>query len=57
MEYVSIQAQDTTGIWRTYNHVPYNYQLILKAMRELQRQQPGFRIRAIDRDGRIVDIL
>lgn len=57
MEYVSIQAQDPSGIWRTYNRVPYNLQLIVKAMRDLRRQYPNFRIRAIDRDERIVDIL
>lgn len=57
MEYVQIQAQDRSGIWRTYAHVQNNSQRILVAMRELRREYPDFRIRAIDRDGRIVDIL
>jgi len=57
MDYVSIQAQDLSGVWRTYRNVQNNSQRILSEMQDLQRQFPNFRIRAIDADGRVVDIL
>jgi hypothetical protein len=56
MDYVSIQAQ-LSGLWRTYNNVQNNSQRILAAMQELKSQFPDYRIRAIDSDGRMVDIL
>ena len=57
MEYISIQAQDKSGMWRTYSRVQNNSQRIRDAMIELQRQHPDYRIRAVDHDGRIVDLL
>jgi len=56
MEYVSIQAQ-ISGLWRTYNNVFNNSQRILAAMKELQSQFPTCRVRAIDFNGKLVDIL
>jgi len=54
---VQIQLQDTTGNWRTY-HVTVNLsQNILAEMKNLQRRFPNNRIRAVDEDGRLVDIL
>jgi len=57
MDYVSIQAQDLSGMWRTYSNVENNSQRILTEMQSLQRQFPDFRIRAVDANGRVVDIL
>jgi hypothetical protein len=57
MEYVSIQAQDLDGVWRTYRNIENNSQRISSEMSDLQRQFPNFRIRAVDYNGRIVDIL
>ena len=57
MDYVHIQAQDLSGIWRTYSNVMNNSQRILSEMQQLQKQFPKFRIRAVDKDGRVVDIL
>ena len=56
MDYVSIQAQ-VSGLWRTYNNVQNNLQHIAMCMQELQRQFPDSRIRAVDANGRVVDIL
>lgn len=56
MDYISIQAQ-ISGLWRTYNNVQRNSQRVFDAMRELKSQFPDCRIRAIDSDGRMVDIL
>ena len=57
MDYVDIQAQDSSGNWRTYSRTQNNAQMILIRMKELQRQFPTFRIRAVDGNGRVVDIL
>jgi hypothetical protein len=54
---IYIQAQDTTGNWRTYLIVMNQSQRILSEMRSLQSRYPDYRIRAIDSDGRVVDIL
>jgi hypothetical protein len=57
MNDVQIQAQDTTGNWRTYLIVANQSQRILSEMKSLQSRYPDYRIRAIDSDGRIIDIL
>jgi hypothetical protein len=57
MDSVMIQAQDTTGNWRTYLIVMNSPQRITSEMKSLQSRYPDYRIRAIDSNGRIVDIL
>lgn len=57
MDYVQIQAQDISGNWRTYQNVLNQPQRIFAAMKEVQRMFPNFRIRAIDTNGRVIDIL
>jgi hypothetical protein len=57
MDQVQIQAQDTSGNWRTYLNVMNQSQRILSEMRSLQSRYPNYRIRAVDQNGRIVDIL
>lgn len=54
---VEIQLQDDTGNWRTY-HVTRNIPpMIIASERQLASQFPGRRVRAVDNNGRIVDIL
>ena len=52
-----IQAQDATGNWRTY-HIANtkNPQLVLAEMKSLKNQFPDFRVRALDRTGRLIDL-
>jgi len=59
MDNYYIQAQDKTGVWRTYHVTPAteNMQRVLSEMQSLQRQFPDFRVRTIDKNGRVVDIL
>lgn len=57
MDKVEIQAQDTTGNWRTYHVTDSNSQRILSEMKSLQQRYPTYRIRAVDQNGRVVDIL
>jgi hypothetical protein len=54
---IEIQAQDTSGMWRTYHVTMNDSQRILAEMRSIQSRYPNYRVRAIDQNGRIVDIL
>ena len=57
MDSVQIQAQDTSGNWRTYLIVMNQSQRIVSEMRALQSRYPDYRVRAVDINGKIVDIL
>jgi hypothetical protein len=57
MDQVDIQAQDTSGIWRTYHTTQNQPQKILIEMQSLKRNNPNFRVRAVDKNGRLVDML
>ena len=57
MDRIDIQLQDTTGVWRTYVNTLNNSQRILSEMRSLQSRFPTYRVRAVDQNGRVVDIL
>jgi len=57
MDQVQIQAQDKSGMWRTYHITSNNSQRIISEMRSLQSRFPDYRIRAVDQNGRLVDIL
>jgi hypothetical protein len=54
---VQIQLQDTTGNWRTYGVTQDNSQQILSEMKQLSSRFPDQRVRAVDMDGKLVDIL
>jgi hypothetical protein len=56
-DFVQIQAQNTSGIWITYNLAQNQSFLILEGMRQLQWQFPDARIRAVDMNGRLIDKL
>ncbi|NDG22103.1 MAG: hypothetical protein EB162_05555 [Euryarchaeota archaeon] len=53
---VRIQYQTFLGVWYTMHTVPENDQYILRALQDLQWQKKGARVRAVDVDGRIVNI-
>lgn len=54
---INIQLQDNTGNWRTYHTTMNNSQMILTEMRSLAARFPDCRVRAVDENGRVVDIL
>jgi hypothetical protein len=54
---VFVQAQDTVGVWRTYTITANDPILILTSMRSLKTRFPEYRVRTIDSNGRVVDIL
>ncbi len=55
--YVEVQLQDENGNWRTMAVTINDSQQIKARMDEVKRQFPGVRVRAVDRDGRLLDIL
>ena len=54
---IDIQFQDKTGVWRSCGSVLNNPQRILSAMQTAAKSHPGNRIRAITKDGRLIDML
>lgn len=55
---IKIQVQFSVGEWRTVQtNVLNSSQRILRAMESAQQQYRGKRVRAVDGDNRIVDLL
>lgn len=54
---IEVQLQDETGNWRTFNVTQNIPPLIIAAEQQLAAQYPGRRVRAVDSNGRLVDIL
>jgi hypothetical protein len=57
MNDVEIQLQDQSGMWRTYLITINNSQMIQIRMKELKDRYPELRVRAVDRNGRLIDML
>lgn len=55
--YIQIQADFGQGNWRTVSNVMNNDQYIAHGMRSVAKMHPTKRIRAIDANGRLVDML
>lgn len=56
-ENIYIQVQDITGNWRTYNFTINNPHMILSNMQNLSSQFPDQRVRAVDSNNRLVDMM
>jgi hypothetical protein len=54
---IYIQAQDDSGVWRTYSVTRNDTQLILLSMQGLKGQFPHYRVRAVTASGQFVDML
>jgi|688.fasta_scaffold821338_2 hypothetical protein len=57
MDMIEIQLQDTTGNWRTYSITQNISAMIVMAMRSMKDQFPDKRVRAIDGNGGLIDLL
>ncbi len=57
MDMIEIQLQDLSGNWRTYSLTQNISALITEAMRSLKWQFPDQRVRAVDGNGRLVDMM
>jgi hypothetical protein len=52
-----IQVQDVTKMWRTVERVQLNLQRIGYELQAIQRRYPDRRVRAVDNNGRLIDLL
>jgi hypothetical protein len=57
MDYAEIQIQDYSGSWRTVSNVMNNLQRIGFELRSVQSRYPDRRVRAIGKDGQLIDLL
>ena len=55
--YIQIQADYGNGGWHTLNIVMNNSQYISHAMKSISKMHPTKRVRAVDSNGRLVDML
>jgi hypothetical protein len=54
---VSIQYQDASGNWITSTTVPNEPQVVLNGMKSVALLCQGRRVRAVDHDGKVIDLL
>jgi hypothetical protein len=54
---IEVQLQDDSGNWRTFSVTQNIPPMIIAAEKQLASQFPGKRVRAVDSNGRLVDIL
>jgi hypothetical protein len=54
---IAIQYQDPLGNWITVVTVPSQPPLILNGMKSVAILYPGKRVRAVDQDDKLIDIL
>jgi hypothetical protein len=54
---IAIQYQYALGNWITSGTVPNEPPVVLNGMKSVAVLYPGKRVRAVDQDGRLIDIL
>jgi hypothetical protein len=54
---LAIQYQDALGNWITAVTIPNQPPLVLNGMKGVAVLYPGKRVRAVDQDGKLIDIL
>ena len=57
MDYAEVQIEDYSGNWVTVSNVENNLQRIGYEMRSVQSRYQDRRVRAIGKDGRLIDML
>ncbi len=57
MELVQVQVQDETGSWRAVSATSNDPQIYSARMREAEQAHPNRRIRVVDENGRVLDML
>lgn len=56
-DFIEIQIQDESGNWRTMAATINDSQVIRARMNEVKSQHPNSRVRAVDGNGRLVDLI
>jgi hypothetical protein len=56
MDYVEVQFQNS-GVWQTSRSCPNDPQIYLCEMKNVKAIYPDLRVRTVDKDGRLLDML
>lgn len=56
MDYVYVQVQNT-GVWQNVTSCLNDSQIILCEMKNVKNIYPDLRVRTVDKDGRLIDML
>jgi hypothetical protein len=57
MDQAEVQIQDYGGNWRAVSNVVNNLQRIGFELRSVKSRYPDRRVRAVDKSGRLIDLL
>ncbi len=57
MEYVDVQFQDLGGNWVTVSNVIFDLQRIGFELRAIALRYPDRKVRAVDKSGRLIDMI
>ena len=57
MNNLILQLEDSPGRWKNFASISNNPQRIVFAMDELKRQYPTKRVRVVDSNGRLIDMM
>ena len=57
MDYVDVQIQERTGVWVTVSSVFNDLQRIGFELRSVASRYPARRVRAVDKSGRLIDLI
>jgi len=57
MDYVDVQIQDHSGAWRAVSNVINDLQRIGFELRAVASRYPDLRVRAVDKSGRLIDLI
>jgi len=56
MDYVNIQIQNT-GVWQTVRSCLNDSQIIISEMKSVKEIYPDLRVRTVDKNDRLIDML
>lgn len=57
MDYVDVQIQDRGGNWVTVSKVIFDLQRLSFELRSVASRYPERRVRAVDKSGRLIDLI
>ena len=57
VDYVDVQIQDHSGVWVTVSNVIFDLQRVGLELRSIASRYPNRRVRAVDKSGRLIDLI
>lgn len=57
-DYYSIEIQQPSNNWLSIRHIiPFNQQALVSEMKQVKQNYPNSRVRVVDKDGRLIDMI